>query len=214
MERRILIEGRSGEIVEKKSRFIANVFKIESYEEAISYIEAIKKKYWDARHNCYAFVLGENNEVQRYSDDGEPQGTAGKPMLDIIMKEQVINCLVVVTRYFGGTLLGTGGLIRAYQLSTKEGLNNSVIITKSEGIKYVLSVDYNMVGKISYLTSTNNYFLINSEYAENVLVTIVVNKEEAQGFEKKITQLMNGKEEYIEKENIFFGVHDGTVLFV
>ena len=126
--------GGSGEIVEKKSRFIANVFSVDDEETAVRYINEVKKKYWDARHNCSAYVIGDKNELQRFSDDGEPSGTAGKPILEIIDKSGVHNCLIVVTRYFGGTLLGTGGLIRAYQASAKAGLDASVTqFTLTEG---------------------------------------------------------------------------------
>ena len=107
MEKFIIKEGGQGEIVEKKSRFIATVLPIDTEEEALQYIEKIKKKYWDARHNCFAFVIGSNNEIQRFSDDGEPQGTAGKPILETLLNENLHNTLIVVTRYFGGTLLGT-----------------------------------------------------------------------------------------------------------
>lgn len=121
----IVSKGGEGEITEKKSRFIAHVLPVESEEEALLQIENIKKKYWDARHNCFAFIMGKNNEIQRFSDDGEPQGTAGKPILEVLMGENLRNTLIVVTRYFGGTLLGTGGLVRAYGLSSKEGLKRS-----------------------------------------------------------------------------------------
>ena len=105
MEKFIIKEGGQGEIVEKKSRFIATVLPIDTEEEALQYIEKIKKKYWDARHNCFAFAIGSNNEIQRFSDDGEPQGTAGKPILETLLNENLHNTLIVVTRYFGGTLL-------------------------------------------------------------------------------------------------------------
>ena len=111
-----IYEGGSDEVVEKKSRFIATVFPVKTEEEAVAIIEETKKKYWDARHNCFAYVIGSKNELQRFSDDGEPSGTAGKPILDVLTGEGVHNALIIVTRYFGGTLLGTGGLVRAYQL--------------------------------------------------------------------------------------------------
>ena len=116
---RIVYEGGEGEIIEKKSRFIATVRPIETEEEAIEFIAKMKKKYWDARHNCYAYVAGKNQELQRCSDDGEPNGTAGRPMLDVLLREEIHDAVVVVTRYFGGTLLGTGGLVRAYQKATQ-----------------------------------------------------------------------------------------------
>ena len=122
---RVLLAGGQGEYVEKKSRFIATLQKCESEEEAFLFIEKIKKKYWDARHNCYAFVIGAKGELARYSDDGEPGGTAGRPMLEVLNGEGIRNAAVVVTRYFGGVLLGTGGLVRAYTQAVKEGLKNS-----------------------------------------------------------------------------------------
>lgn len=110
---KIVYKGGEGELIEKKSRFIATVIPVNSEDEALEFIAAMKKKYWNASHNCFAFVVGENYELQRCSDDGEPQGTAGRPMLDVLLGEQIHNAAVVVTRYFGGTLLGTGGLVRA-----------------------------------------------------------------------------------------------------
>ena len=118
-----VLRGGEGEIVEKKSRFIATVIPIKDEQEAIAFIESMKKKYWNATHNCYAYVLGERFEIQRFSDDGEPGGTAGKPMLDVLLGEEIHNTAVVVTRYFGGTLLGTGGLVRAYSKATQEAVS-------------------------------------------------------------------------------------------
>lgn len=130
---KILYRGGEGEIVEKKSRFIATTRPVKSEEEAIAFIEEMKKKYWDARHNCSAYVIGERGQVQRCSDDGEPSQTAGRPMLDVLLGEEVRNICVVVTRYFGGTLLGTGGLVRAYSSAVQEGLKNSAVVEKCLG---------------------------------------------------------------------------------
>ena len=141
-EYKAIYEGGQGEIVEKKSRFIAPVKEIESEEDALLFIEDTKKKYWDARHNCFAYVLGERHETARFSDDGEPGGTAGKPMLDVLLGEDIHNVAVVVTRYFGGTLLGTGGLVRAYSGAVKAGLAESTIITKISGAKLHIETDY------------------------------------------------------------------------
>ena len=120
---KILYKEGEAEISEKKSRFIAHIAPAQTEEEAQAFIEKIKKQYWDARHNCYAYIIGDKGQIQRFSDDGEPQGTAGKPILDIIAATGLVNCLIIVTRYFGGVLLGTGGLIRAYQASAKAGLD-------------------------------------------------------------------------------------------
>ena len=131
---RTVYRGGTGEIVEKKSRFIATVRLVESEEEALSCLEALRKKYWDARHNCFVYIIGENQETVRCSDDGEPSGTAGRPMLDVVQGAGLRNVLVVVTRYFGGTLLGTGGLVRAYSQAVQEGLANSVLIDEICGV--------------------------------------------------------------------------------
>ena len=118
----------------KKSRFIATVRPVQTEEEALAFIEEMKKKYWDARHNCYVYSVGKNREYTRCSDDGEPSGTAGRPMLDVILGEDIYNVAAVVTRYFGGILLGTGGLVRAYSRSLQEGLAASTVIEKTYGI--------------------------------------------------------------------------------
>ena len=139
---RAVYEGGQGEIIEKKSRFIATVLPIETEEEALEFIAKMKKKYWDARHNCYVYSIGMNREFTRCSDDGEPSGTAGRPMLDVILGEDIYNVAVVVTRYFGGVLLGTGGLVRAYSKAVQEGLAASKVILKQKGIALKITTDY------------------------------------------------------------------------
>ena len=118
----VVLEGGTDEIIEKKSRFIAQVFPVQTEQEAMQIIEQTKKKYWDARHNCYVYSVGKNREYTRCSDDGEPSGTAGRPMLDVILGEDIYNVAAVVTRYFGGILLGTGGLVRAYSAAGQGGI--------------------------------------------------------------------------------------------
>ena len=134
-----VLEGGTGEIVEKKSRFIATVRPVKNEEEALAFLEEMRKKYWDARHNCYAYSIGKNREFTRCSDDGEPSGTAGRPMLDVILGEDIYNVAVVVTRYFGGVLLGTGGLVRAYSKAVQEGLAGSIVIEKKKQITQELA---------------------------------------------------------------------------
>ena len=149
-----LYRGGEAELVEKKSRFIATTFPVNSEEEAISFLEAVRKKYWDATHNCSAYVIGRNQELQRCSDDGEPNGTAGRPMLEVLLGEGIHNMAVVVTRYFGGTLLGTGGLVRAYSGAVKAGLRNSVLVEKRLGIRLQVDTDYSGIGKIQYIAKS------------------------------------------------------------
>ena len=156
------------EIVEKKSRFIANVKPITSEDDAVAYIEEIKKKYWDARHNCYAYQLGDKNQIQRYSDDGEPGGTAGMPILDVLRCKDIKNTIIVVTRYFGGTLLGTGGLVRAYSLSAREGIAVAGLIERIPHIKQHFIVDYTLSGKVQYEILNGGHILEDTIYTDKV----------------------------------------------
>lgn len=199
-----VFSGGTGEIVEKKSRFIANVRPVETKEEAESFLAEMKKKYWDARHNCFACVVGEKGEYVRSSDDGEPSGTAGKPMLDVLQKEEICNVAVVVTRYFGGTLLGTGGLVRAYQQAVKEGLKESVIVEKKPGRKLLATCDYNELGKLQYLLSQKGFSVLDSVYEEKVSLSILVPNEALKSCQKEIVEVLNGKVELEEKESVYF----------
>ena len=209
---KVVYKGGVGEIEEKKSRFIATVIPITSEEEAILFIESMKKKYWDAAHNCSAFVLGMNNEIQRCSDDGEPSKTAGKPMLDVLLLEGIHNAAVVVTRYFGGTLLGTGGLVRAYQSATKEGLKNSVVINKILGKKLVVTTDYNGIGKLQYITGTMNLTTLSTEYTDIVVATILLPPEDENAFIKKVQEATNGKAVIDDLGFLYYSNLDNEIL--
>ena len=190
---RILVEGGEGEIVEKKSRFIATVKVAETEEEAIAFIDEMKKKYWDARHNCHAFIVGENAGIQRYSDDGEPGGTAGRPMLDVLIGEGIRNIVVVVTRYFGGVLLGTGGLVRAYTQAVKAGLENARTAWMRYGKTLDVETDYNGIGKVLYLLGQSGIEPCEAVYTENVRLRFTLPFEDADKMEKDITEATNGK---------------------
>lgn len=205
-------EGGSGEIVEKKSRFIATVIPIQSEEEALTFIELMKKKYWDARHNCSAYVLGENHEIQRCSDDGEPSKTAGRPMLDVLLLEDLHNVCVVVTRYFGGTLLGTGGLVRAYQSATKEGLLNSTIIEKFFGKKVVVTTDYNGIGKLQYIAGQMNLTTLDTQYTDVVVATILVPNSDVVSFTKKVTEATCGQAKINDDVSLYYANLNGEVI--
>lgn len=211
---KILYEGGVGELEEKKSRFIATTLPISSQEEALEFIEKTKKQYWDARHNCFAYVLGDHHEIQRFSDDGEPGGTAGKPMLDVLLGENIHNMAVVVTRYFGGTLLGTGGLVRAYSGAVKEGLSNSVILEKHQGRQLLLQTNYSDLGKIQYLLLGNSIPILSEDYGADVCFEVLVPID----MEKNITELLidgtNGRIEIIQSEILDFAVHKKEVLLL
>lgn len=204
-------EGGQGEIIEKKSRFIATVKKTETVEEAEAFINECKKKYWDARHNCSAFIIGENAGSMRSSDDGEPSGTAGKPMLEVLMGEEICNVTVVVTRYFGGVLLGTGGLVRAYQKAVKAGLSNSTIVIKESGIKLNIKTDYNDIGKLQYLLGRNSFPILDSVYTEAVELTTLVPLDKKDFLIKEITEATSGKAIVEEGDEVFFGMVNGHV---
>lgn len=191
--RKILYKGGEGEIVEKKSRFIATLRPIASEEEAAQFLAEIRKKYWDARHHCSAFVLGERGDLTRCSDDGEPSGTAGRPMLDVLTGEGLTGCMAVVTRYFGGTLLGTGGLVRAYGGAVREGLKNCVLLTCIEGVRHVISSDYTDLGKIQYILVEEKATQENTEYTDRVTSTVLLPAADEERVRKKLTDATGGR---------------------
>ena len=193
MSVKALYQGGTGEIVEKKSRFIANFKEIESEEEALAFIGKIKKQYWDARHNCYAFVAGENHNLQRCSDDGEPAGTAGKPMLEVLLGTGVRNAAAVVTRYFGGVLLGTGGLVRAYTQAMHAGLDACPVVTMCYGTELRLVTDYNGIGKIQYILGQRGLEIKEPEYTDMVSMKLTVPYEDCQGLCKELTEATAGR---------------------
>lgn len=200
-----------GEIVVKKSRFIANVQPVHTEEEAIAFIEQMKKKYWDASHNCSAYIIGTVNPIMHCSDDGEPAKTAGRPMLDILLSQQLTDVVVVVTRYFGGTLLGTGGLVRAYSNATLEGLSQSRIIIKEPGFLMELTTDYTLVGKVQYYISQEAFPIISSEYLDYVRFKILVPVDKKLAFINKLTELTSGTAAIVEKEQVYFTILDNEI---
>ena len=229
---RTVYRGGTGEIVEKKSRFIATVRLVESEEEALSCLEALRKKYWDARHNCFVYIIGEmkkkywdashncsaftigrNHELTRCSDDGEPSGTAGRPMLDVVQGAGLRNVLVVVTRYFGGTLLGTGGLVRAYSQAVQEGLANSALIDEICGVRLLIETDYNGIGKIQYLLGQRGIPILESEYTDQVKIRVLVPKTEVDRLCAEITEGTNGKAKLEKEEELYFAQNAGELIF-
>ncbi|MBQ9437281.1 MAG: YigZ family protein [Lachnospiraceae bacterium] len=187
-----LFEGAEFEYTEKKSRFLAQTFPVKGVEEIEAFLDSVRKRYYDARHHCYAYCFGERYENSRISDDGEPTGTAGKPIFDVISGAGVTDCLAVVTRYFGGTLLGTGGLVRAYSAAAKGALDVSILVRKIPALRYEFSADYADWGKLQYLFSQRG---ISPEtvYGQEILVRYDVPEEQAGSVEKSIVQLTSGK---------------------
>lgn len=208
---RFVYEGGQGEIEEKKSRFIATVKEIQNEEDALIFLAQMRKKYWDARHNCFAYVAGDNHQLQRCSDDGEPAGTAGRPMLDVLLRENIHNCIVVVTRYFGGTLLGTGGLVRAYQKATQEGLAASTILERRLGVQITIHTDYNGLGKIQYLLGRDQISIMDSRYTDKVELDVMVPVEKKDQLLSDITEGTNGTARFEELKTVSYTIHDNVV---
>lgn len=200
----VLTKGAQAEIVEKKSRFIATIRPVATQEEAVAFIEEMKKKYYDARHNCSAFVIGEKGQLTRSSDDGEPGGTAGKPMLEVLTGSEIRNIAVVVTRYFGGVLLGTGGLVRAYTQAVKEALRECETARKYYGVKLRIRTDYNGVGKIQYLLASRRIAIEDSVYAADVELTVIVPVEEYDSLYKELVEATSARAGLEELERGYY----------
>ncbi len=200
---RVIAEGGTGEYVEKKSRFIATVEPAATEEEAQAFVLAMKKRYWDARHNCSAFIVGSRGEITRCSDDGEPSGTAGRPMLEVLLGEELRNVAAVVTRYFGGVLLGTGGLVRAYTRALQEGLAASKIAALSYGTRVLIEIDYHGVGKVQYILGKAGVQIEDIGYGEKAAFQVFLLQEEKEGLLKEIIEATAGKCRIEEKESLY-----------
>ena len=201
---KIIEYGGMGEIEEKKSRFIAHVASVSTEEEAVAFIEAKKKQFWDARHNCYAYVLGEHAQTMRFSDDGEPTGTAGRPILEVLVGSGIRNIIVVVTRYFGGTLLGTGGLVRAYTKAAQAGIEASVVRTMCCGFEMSIVTDYNGIGKVQYLLGARGISTEDADYGEQVIVRVNIPYEDKDSVIKEITDATAGKAKITVSDIMWF----------
>ncbi len=201
---KVIISNGSGEIVEKKSRFIANVFRVESAGEAEEKIAEISKKYWDARHNCYAYVLGANSEISKCSDNGEPSGTAGKPILEVINGSGITNVLIIVTRYFGGVLLGTGGLVRAYTQAAQAGLSACEVGEMVYSQKLTLVVGYNMINNVQYYLGQNDITIADSRYEADVQFDICVREKDVERIKDGLTQKTEGQISFVEGDKGYY----------
>lgn len=209
---KIVYRGGMAETEEKKSRFIATLRPVNSEDEALTFIAEMRKKYWDASHNCFAFVIGENNEIMRAGDDGEPAQTAGRPMLDVLTGEEVHNTCVVVTRYFGGTLLGTGGLVRAYAGAAKEGLKNSTVVEKCLADRLEIKTDYSDLGKIQYILLEAGITILESDYSDTVSMTLLVPVSETDKIREKLTEGTGGRCKAESEGQIYYGLSGKEIL--
>ena len=181
------------EFVEKKSTFITHLIRINSEEEAREFIQKMKKKHYDATHVCSCYVYGDNNEITRANDDGEPSGTAGAPMLDVLVKNEIKNVCATVIRYYGGTKLGTGGLVRAYGGGVINALKNATLVERKDAFEVRLELDYSLNGKIEYEIGKTNFIVNNLEYTDKIVYTIYVMQEDYDNFENWIANLTYGQ---------------------
>ncbi len=195
----------TGEFEEKKSIFTGNVKRVSSEEEARDFIESMRNKYKEARHNVYAYIIGENKGIQRYSDDGEPQGTGGIPVLEVIKKNDITDCVVVVTRYFGGILLGTGGLTRAYTKGASLAIKDAGIVEKVEGTHIKVVIDYELLGKVQYICGQNKWHIENIEYTDKVCIEMIKENSMLSEIEEQLKDVTNGNVEFSKvREGVFF----------
>lgn len=186
-------ENNYDEFVEKKSTFITHLVRVTSEEEAREFIQKMKKKHYDATHVYSCYVVGDNNEITRANDDGEPSGTAGAPMLDVLVKNEIKNVCATVIRYFGGTKLGTGGLVRAYGGGVINALKNATLVERKDALEIRLELDYSLNGKIEYEIEKTNFIVNNLEYTDKIIYTIYVMEEDYDSFQSWIANLTNGQ---------------------
>ncbi len=210
----ILYQGGQGEYTEKKSRFIASIFPVQSEEEALENIARIRKEHYDARHNCFAYVIGDNNETERCSDDGEPSGTAGRPILDVLTGNGIHNAAAVVTRYFGGTLLGTGGLVRSYTAAVKDALEHRVLLEQCRGFRLRVRMDYNDVGRLQHLFRTMELTELDTIYGAEVEEVLLVPSDRIDRVEDEITEKTAGRAVLHRQEELRFGMAGGEVILL
>lgn len=187
-EHKTILTPSEGEIEEKKSRFIGQLVHVESEDDALAFIEKVRKQHYDARHNCFAYIIGEKKELVRASDDGEPQKTAGQPILSVLQGADLTNVCLVVTRYFGGTLLGTGGLVKAYTDASKAALDANTVVNRRIGSTVSITASYNDWGKVQYLLSRDDIPTGDIRYEESVTATACLPKDLLPGFQKAVTE--------------------------
>lgn len=193
------------EFKEKKSIFIGHGKRVQSEDEAKKFIESVKREHKQARHNVYAYIIGANKEVQRYSDDGEPKGTGGIPMLEVLKKSDLTDVAVVVTRYFGGILLGTGGLARAYSKGTSLAIREGGVVEKVKGILIKIIIEYDLLGKLQHVCGRENFFIEHIEYTDKVLIEILCQFSRLEKLKTEITEVTSGKALFnVEEAKVYF----------
>ena len=180
------------EFIERRSRFIGHIAPVSSEEEAVSFINEVRGQNREASHNCYAYIL-RDRQIKRYSDDGEPQGTAGVPILEVLERNGLVDVCVVVTRYFGGVLLGAGGLVRAYSTGTSTAVAAGGILTMVPCTSFVIETDYSLYGKLTYIFPQFHIKVLNTDFGETIRFSLLIRSERFAAFSKELSELSNGK---------------------
>ncbi|WP_291573597.1 YigZ family protein [Clostridium sp. UBA4548] len=202
------------EFEEKKSVFIGHVKRVHTEEEAKEFINKVKGQHKEARHNVYAYAIGVNKGIQRYSDDGEPQGTGGIPVLEVLKKSDLTDIVVVVTRYFGGILLGTGGLARAYSKGASLAIGESGVVEKVLGVPLRITIDYELLGKIQYVCSTNQWHIEDTVYTDKVEILMYCESTMIKQISDTLTENTNGKLVISEGDEEYFFKQDNRLYVV
>lgn len=192
-----------GEYEEKRSRFLAWVYPADSEEEVQNRLSELKKRYWDARHCCYAYIIESGTTVQRFTDDGEPSGTAGLPILEVIRKRELVNVLVVVIRYFGGILLGASGLVRAYGKAAAAGLDDAGFLLRRQCVKTMVHIDYSLYGKVQNVLAANGYAVSGTNFSEIVELSLFIEPEKMDRFEKEMAEITAGQAKIMQLEKTY-----------
>lgn len=198
-----ILKPGTDEIIEKKSRFIGYICHVKTEEEAVSFVTEIKKKHYDARHNCYAYSVGIEQPLLRFSDDGEPGGTAGKPILEVITGNQLYNVCIVVTRYFGGTLLGTGGLVRAYTDAAKACLKATAVVRNRMVNPVVITTNYTDLGKIQYILGNEGILVKDSLYGQDVVLKVEIYVDDVERIKKALTEATAARVSFEQEKAVF-----------
>ena len=203
-----------GEWIDKKSKFIGKLVYVKSEDEVNQYLDCMRKEHYNARHHCYAYILGEQGQIKRFSDDKEPSGTAGKPILEALERAQLSNALLVVIRYFGGVLLGTGGLVHAYQNGARIAIENSVLVERLQGYLCEIKTDYGLLGKIQYLLKEAEIEILSSQFVENVILEVALLPEQEEQLRTKLKSIFAGNDGMEHVKQISFAMIDGTVVIL
>ena len=199
----MILADSAGELEDRRSRFLSALHPVRTEEEALAFIAAVKKQYWDARHHCFAYIV-EGGRTVRCSDDVEPQGTAGRPILDVLTGAGLQDVICVVTRYFGGTLLGTGGLVRAYSGAASDAVKNAEVFTRREGVRLCIRMNYTDLGKIQYLLGAKNIPIVDSVYAEDVRLRVMIRKDREESLRDELNEATGARVDYPEAEDVIF----------